>query len=153
MLAAFRLDSGIHSGAGHMGRSLTLARELQNQGFEIAIFSRRQPGSLDASAQLSGAKQFWMGEEGPKMGDQLWTENEQIADRELFLKSLGRQTVDLLVVDHYGLSAPFESQISAKKVFVFDDFCQAQHCSDFIFPNALSSFSVARPTRLSKLVM
>lgn len=136
MLAAFRLDSGLYSGAGHMGRSLTLARELQRQGFEIAVFSRRQPGALDASIQLSGVKQIWMGDEGPRVGDQLWAQNEQVKDGELFLESLGGQSVDLLVVDHYGLSAPFESQVSAKKVFVFDDFCRADHCSDFVLNQA-----------------
>ena len=58
-------------------------------------------------------------------------------DAENVLQAIGSRTFDVVVVDHYQLSAQWESIVKEKipRVMAIDDLDRKHHCDDLIDPN------------------
>lgn len=115
MRAVFRFDASPALGAGHAYRCMTLARALAQLGWHChGIVNREAVDTVPAlrnnpSLTLSG-----------------------IADCE-------RRGADLLVVDHYGLDAGWESACRgwARQILVIDDLADRQHDCDLLLDQTL----------------
>jgi UDP-2,4-diacetamido-2,4,6-trideoxy-beta-L-altropyranose hydrolase len=150
-LVVFRCDASLRVGSGHVMRCRTLARALQARGAKIVFLCRRQPGDLIAlleqefrvrvlpecpqvSAEaedvppLSGRALYasWLG--CPEEQDAIESLTA-LADAEI-------QPLDWLVLDHYGLGAPWQRRMladlrqadgSAPAVMVLDDLADRAH--------------------------
>ncbi|MEC8019007.1 MAG: UDP-2,4-diacetamido-2,4,6-trideoxy-beta-L-altropyranose hydrolase, partial [Actinomycetota bacterium] len=88
MKIAFRVDSSIHIGSGHISRCTALARALRRKGAEVVFVCAELHGSHDFIVQHAGFDVLTVPEGDPK-SDAIDT-----------VATLGTQ-VDWLVVDHY----------------------------------------------------
>jgi UDP-2,4-diacetamido-2,4,6-trideoxy-beta-L-altropyranose hydrolase len=147
-LVVFRCDASLRIGSGHVVRCRTLARALQARGGDIVFLCRRQPGDLIAlleqefrvlvlpeqskispdPARLHRKSLYaaWLG--CPEENDALES-LQALVDAQLQLPAW-------LVVDHYGLGAPWQKCMqeglhltdgSAPAVLVLDDLADRAH--------------------------
>ncbi len=122
-LALFRADASPEIGSGHIARCLTLARDLAAAGWRCAFACRRGTSDTVPALTRSGFPLIPVGE-----GDDLATCN-----------ILGRRQADLLVIDHYGLDAIFESDARrwTRCIFVVDDLADRPHDCDLLLDQTL----------------
>ncbi|WJY21199.1 UDP-2,4-diacetamido-2,4,6-trideoxy-beta-L-altropyranose hydrolase [Fontisubflavum oceani] len=116
MRLVFRADAGIAIGSGHVMRCLTLAHAFRDMGTEIAFVCSDGPGS---------------------MIDHLREDNIPVsalsANRPEAIDALG--PADVLVVDHYGLDARWETSArdaTGAQVVVIDDLADRAHACDVL---------------------
>lgn len=140
MKALFRVDASTIIGSGHLMRCLTLARMLQQNGWQVMFCCRAHPGNmigwlqsqdmtvLSLSAPTSEAKSGYAGWLGV-------TELEDAAEVQQQLTSM----VDLLVIDHYGLSEVFEKAMAAycRLLLVIDDLANRPHDCHYLLDQNL----------------
>ncbi len=117
-LAIFRTDASPAIGAGHVTRCLALAEALAGRGWRCAFACRK--GAIDAVAALAKAGHMVGTLQGPDDADEL--------------KAIWPDGCDLLVVDHYGLDAGYESGCRdwAGKILVIDDLADRTHDCDVL---------------------
>jgi len=130
MLVAFRVDASLAIGNGHVMRCLTLAEELKNKGAEIIFISRNWVGNLLYFVQNKGYTAFTI----ETLDDATRSNCEALlsdwqSDAIHTIKKLENKTVDLLVVDHYGLDHQWETQMRSfcNRLMVIDDLANRQH--------------------------
>ncbi|EDM47385.1 UDP-2,4-diacetamido-2,4,6-trideoxy-beta-L-altropyranose hydrolase [Marinobacter algicola] len=138
MLIAFRTDSSIQIGTGHVMRCLTLATELRSRGNRCVFICRSHEGDLNNLIaqkgfevhRLTGAEQLESGgPEGPSLAHTQWLGTSWWQDAEQSLSVLSDIRPDWLVIDHYALDACWEDLVgdSADKIMVIDDLADRQH--------------------------
>jgi UDP-2,4-diacetamido-2,4,6-trideoxy-beta-L-altropyranose hydrolase len=119
--AVFRCDASASIGGGHLRRCLTLAGGLSAKGWQVVFAVRGETLSATPTdlPQLRG----WIVLDGS--GE---NEAQQIA------AALGRQDVDLVVVDHYRLDRAFERSCRgfARRIAVIDDLADRRHDADLL---------------------
>jgi UDP-2,4-diacetamido-2,4,6-trideoxy-beta-L-altropyranose hydrolase len=122
-LAVFRLDASPEIGAGHAARCATLADALVSWGWETLFVCN--PGAETAAPQLKSRPLRPIPPHRPD-------------DAAPFKATLPRRA-SLVVIDHYGLSAGFETAIRADTdaIFVIDDLCNRRHDCDFLLDPTL----------------
>ncbi|EGM78216.1 pseudaminic acid biosynthesis-associated protein PseG [Rheinheimera sp. A13L] len=139
--ALFRVDASAVIGSGHLMRCLTLAKALQQSGWFIAFACRAHPGNLiqwlrdqsfdvleltapTTNTQATGYA-AWLGV----------TEQQDAAE----LMQQLQAPVDLLVIDHYGLSSVFEQAMTGfyQKLLVIDDLANRPHHCDYLLDQNL----------------
>lgn len=138
--ALFRVDASAVIGSGHLMRCLTLAKALQQSGWQVQFACRAHPGHLirwlrdqtfdvitlqqPAQTQASGYA-AWLGV----------TEQQDAAELSAQLQA----PVDLLVIDHYGLSKTFELAMTGfyRKLLVIDDLANRAHQCDYLLDQNL----------------
>ncbi|GAA5192814.1 UDP-2,4-diacetamido-2,4,6-trideoxy-beta-L-altropyranose hydrolase [Ferrimonas gelatinilytica] len=139
----FRVDASSQMGTGHVYRCLTLAKALQAAGYRCHFVCRELPGHLAAiiaaqqyeitllPAQLVSFDpterqpyQQWLGAPWHTDADQTVT---------VIQRSLGG-SVDLLVVDHYGLDARWHQELrpATKRILVLDDLADRPLDADWV---------------------
>ena len=141
-----RCDASLKIGSGHVMRCRTLARALQARGAEVVFVCRHQPG--DRIAQL--AEEFRVltlppcpqpqagSAEGTSLGGRAlyatWlgcSEEQDAADCLAALPAASLDPPCWLVVDHYGLAAPWQRLVQAglahPAVLVIDDLADRRH--------------------------
>lgn len=150
-LVVFRCDASMRIGSGHVMRCLTLARALHRRGAEIVFLCRRKPGDLielleqefrvlalpecpqispepEEATKLSGRALYaaWLG----------CSEEQDATESLAALANADFQPPALLVLDHYGLGAPWQrrmqevlraADVSAPVVLVLDDLADRAH--------------------------
>ena len=161
-LAAFRCDSSMRIGSGHVMRCRSLARALQLRGVDVVFLCRRLPGDLisllqeefpvlvlselptvtspaDQGQPLTGRPlyAFWLG--CPE-------EQDAIESLEV-LAAAQLQTPTWLIVDHYGLGATWHQRMqeglrladtTSPTVVVLDDLADRSHgATVLVDPNRL----------------
>jgi len=120
MKALFRADASPAMGGGHVMRCLTLADELGRNGWTCAFAVCGQ--ALDTVPALERSQH----------------QVKVLMDADLFcaeaLCGLAPDGVDLLVIDHYGIGADYEStcRAVARKVLVIDDLANRAHICDVL---------------------
>jgi UDP-2,4-diacetamido-2,4,6-trideoxy-beta-L-altropyranose hydrolase len=121
----FRADADDRNGSGHVMRCMALAVRLRSAGYAVHLASGELPESLE----------YWLDKNG--------LAHSTLADtcdahsiREL-VESL--EDVQLLVVDHYGLDAVWETAIrpSVGRVWVIDDLADRHHACDVLIDPGL----------------
>ncbi|MBY0449756.1 MAG: UDP-2,4-diacetamido-2,4,6-trideoxy-beta-L-altropyranose hydrolase [Cyanobacteria bacterium] len=134
---AIRADSSQTMGTGHVIRCVALAHHLMQQGCEVCFFCRELPGSLN----------HWLEKEA-KIPLQTLSDNHA----DTMIKALGswldsiqveQNSIDWLLVDHYGLDATWENtvrqahsetmqKVIVHKMIVIDDLANRPHDCDFL---------------------
>lgn len=138
--ALIRVDASAVIGSGHLMRCLTLAKALQQSNWRVQFACRAHPGHLiqwlrdqkfdvitlqpPAESRASGYA-AWLGV----------TEQQDAAE----LKEQLQAPVDLLVIDHYGLSKLFEQAMAGfyQKLLVIDDLANRAHHCDYLLDQNL----------------
>ncbi|XNH22170.1 UDP-2,4-diacetamido-2,4,6-trideoxy-beta-L-altropyranose hydrolase [Vibrio cyclitrophicus] len=144
MKIVFRADSSIHIGSGHIMRCLVLASMLKEHGHHVSFACRPQQGDLLDFVRNKGfeVKELIVPSE--------WSTPKSSADYEAWLQVPWKvdvdsfvsifASVDLVVVDHYGINAEWEERCKTQlqcKVFAIDDLLRP-HNADMILDQTLS---------------
>ena len=117
-LAVFRVDASPAIGAGHVMRCLALAEALVERGWHCAFACRDETiATVSALADAGHA-----------------VETLQSLDDAGELERIWPAGCDLLVVDHYGLDAGYESECRdwTEKILVIDDLADRPHDCDVL---------------------
>lgn len=147
MRIAFRTDASIEIGNGHVMRCITLADALREQGVECVFICRPHCGhlldlivhrghevlalpSLTTASPSSAA-------DDPRHAR--WLGTDWYTDATHTQQVLGRQAVDWLVVDHYGLDYRWELALhpNCKHLMVIDDLADRTHVCDLLLDQNL----------------
>lgn len=141
--AAFRVDSSVEMGTGHVMRCLTLAEELKEEGYNSVFITREHAGNLSRYISARGFHLMML--DAPSAGVQPnkslryhhWlgtTQREDALETLRKIENLG--AIDLMVIDHYGIDYRWESLIrmkgSIKRFLVIDDLANRKHDCDVL---------------------
>ena len=142
MKVAFRVDSGVEIGGGHLNRCLTLATELKLHGVvQCFFFMREHLGNsiltvekMDfevISIPMECKPNYYNGDYSEWVGGDL---NDDASTCLIELAKLGFQDGDWIIVDHYGLDDIYEKKFLLKgyNVGVIDDLVNRNHHSTFL---------------------
>lgn len=127
MHIAIRADASTTIGSGHIMRCLTLATEMRRRGHTVFFISRVDVGCGQELITGNGFEHLTLPSASPfdPMHDAAFTEN-------VLAKKCG--AADLLIIDHYGIDATWESRLanSAHKILVIDDQANRPHHANFL---------------------
>ncbi|NEU32300.1 UDP-2,4-diacetamido-2,4,6-trideoxy-beta-L-altropyranose hydrolase [bacterium LRH843] len=137
-------------GTGHVMRCLTLAERLSDQGAQVSFICREHPGHLCALIIAKGYHVFRL--PPPHKNKEIfnilshtgWLGVSMMTDARQTKELLNGHFFDLLIVDHYGINANWESSLrsKAKKIMVIDDLADRKHeCNYLLDQNDLEPFS------------
>ena len=147
MRVAFRVDSSLEIGTGHVMRCLTLADNLAAQGVKCMFMCREHPGSLMQLIMAKGHLVFSLPFKD-KLRQQVnninfsnsknnygqWLGVTQEQDAKLCAPILAEFKPDWLIVDHYGLDIAWELPLKAYygKLLVIDDLADRLHACNIL---------------------
>jgi len=142
----FRVDATIQMGIGHLMRSLSLAKSLQDHGVQVHFICREHPGNLIGILQrehipvsiLPAPTSITI----PTDVDYTnWLGVTQTEDATQTIDAIINGKPDWLVVDHYGIDINWENIVRphVKKVLVIDDLANRQHNCDVLLDQNFSS--------------
>ncbi len=125
MKVAFRVDSSIHLGSGHISRCTALATALRKRGAEVVFVCAELAGNHSYIARHAGFDVLTLSEGVPK------------SDAIRTAEALGTH-VDWLVVDHYGLDQRWERAIRpwCERVLAIDDLANRPHDANLLLDPA-----------------
>lgn len=140
MDVAVRADASRLIGSGHVVRCSTLAAELRRRGARVRFVCREHPSNLIDWLRQEGYEVLVLPEPScapaaPATDDYAaWLGATEEEDAAQTLAALGRDGVDWLIVDHYGLGAGWERAMraAARRVFVIDDLPERAHDCDLL---------------------
>ena len=133
---AFRVDSSLEIGAGHVMRCLTLADALREQGAECTFVSRDNEGSQLARIAASGhrlaklpAADGGASQDAGAPAHAAWLGAGWREDARQTQAALAAAQPDWLVVDHYGIDARWERELAAAcgRLMAIDDLADRAH--------------------------
>lgn len=131
-----RADASIAIGSGHIMRCLTLAEALKELGDEVIFIMRAHRGHRAAMVEARGFRSILLSPPAAGAADidgpyahSHWLGLSEEQDAEETLAVLGDRAIDLFIVDHYGLGAPFEAAAREKAaaVMAIDDLADRPH--------------------------
>ncbi|WP_145200141.1 UDP-2,4-diacetamido-2,4,6-trideoxy-beta-L-altropyranose hydrolase [Sphingobium sp. B2] len=128
---ALRVDAGLAIGTGHVMRCLTLADGLAAAGADIRFLCSDRPGHMAAAIRARGYPVTLLPCREPDVA--VWSRAGQEADAAQCRAAICGG-VDWLVVDHYALTAEWETQMRgvARHVMVIDDLANRRHDCDLL---------------------
>lgn len=142
MKVLIRTDASRQIGTGHVMRCLTLARELRVRGATVVFACREHEGHLCDVLEREGFQVLRLPAStcAPALTDvlhhALWlgVDWQTDADQVEACMPDGGMTWDVLIVDHYGLDAHWESRMRKrfKRVMVIDDLADRSHECDWL---------------------
>lgn len=169
----FRVDAGLEIGSGHVMRSLALAEALRLAGARVCWIMRTRPGDLRRRVESKGfevrslppatnaapdaapaavppASQGAARREHERWLGVPWQEDALETRRALGAGGAGAIRPDLLVVDHYGIDARWESSLRPHvgRLCVIDDLGDRAHDCDLLVAPAAG----LGPSHLRRLV-
>ena len=142
MKVAIRCDASNAIGTGHVMRCLTLAEQLRGKGADVTFVCRRHPGHLNDYIQKCGYAVCEL--PSPDVGATDCSDNEYACwlavsgekDASETIRSLGGKadSIDWLVVDHYGLDARWEQKMRpmVSEIMIIDDLANRRHDCDLL---------------------
>lgn len=135
MKVAFRVDSSLEIGSGHLMRCLTLARSLSEKGTGIFFICRDLDGNISRLVEDAGFNLCLLDNKKEvlcpnSIGYEKWLGTHWSIDSHDTQEAL-KQTgvVDWIIVDHYALDKNWETQLReyAKGIFIIDDLANRPH--------------------------
>jgi len=128
MNVLFRVDASVRIGAGHVMRCLTLAHALTKQGAKCHFICRQADGDLHAVIQ----------QQGFNLTNLLCNAVDEQEDAAQTLSKLD-SSYQLLIVDHYALSAPYCTALRQRcqHIMMIDDLADRQHDCDLLLDQNL----------------
>ncbi len=149
-VAAFRADTSLLIGSGHVMRCLTLADVLAQQGVECHFLCREHPGHLIDLIREKGYTAHVLpcepvasvAPDGPAHA--AWLGSSQEQDAEFCRALLQPLQPDWIIVDHYALDARWESLLraSCRRLMVIDDLADREHDCDLLLDQNLGRLTV-----------
>jgi UDP-2,4-diacetamido-2,4,6-trideoxy-beta-L-altropyranose hydrolase len=136
MHAAFRADSSITIGTGHLFRCLTLADALRRKGGTVSFFCRDLPGNL-----ISNVEEMKLPVHRLSFDREAGIPWEMDA-RDTLRRIADAVRIDWLVVDHYALDWRWEKELRpfAGKIMAIDDLADRPHDCDLLLDQNLHEF-------------
>ncbi|GAA0319214.1 UDP-2,4-diacetamido-2,4,6-trideoxy-beta-L-altropyranose hydrolase [Bacillus carboniphilus] len=135
MNVVIRTDASLEIGTGHVMRCITLARQLEQQGGEIIFICRNFPGNSISFIQSQGFQVFTLVSQEISNHWQWIKEHwrQDAKETKLIINSFNKK-IDLLIVDHYGLDAKWESQLRSDvdHILAIDDLADRTHDCDLL---------------------
>lgn len=134
----FRVDAGNGIGHGHLFRCLTLAKVLREYGLSSAFVCKAHPGHQQETVQASGFDCYLLpcasGAEVDPADYATWVGGpvDEDADATMDVATAaagGDESVEAIVVDHYGLGRVWEQRFlrQGMKVWAIDDLANRRH--------------------------
>ena len=150
MRAAFRTDSSIIIGTGHLFRCLTLADALRRKGAAVSFICCELPGNLISSVEEMNfpVHRLAFGNVSTHHGIRelpippgagiAWESDA----RDTIRRIAGTPKVDWLIVDHYDLDRRWEGEMRpvVGKIMVIDDLADRPHDCDLLLDQNLDEF-------------
>lgn len=146
MRIAFRTDASLHIGNGHVMRCLTLADKLVSLGMEVTFYTRPLEGGGDTFIRDRHKVVTLPIVESTFIENDYstWLQVSQTQDASDFVeailgKSTSESSVDIVVVDHYGIDIDWEKKVKNEldcKILVIDDLMRS-HEADFLVDQTL----------------
>ena len=151
MRIAFRTDSSLRIGTGHLMRCLTLADELAGRGHDLLFICRELEGNLNALVRDRGHKLKVLPappSPGGATADEnatthaAWLAVSQDADAKQTAAALARvngEKLDWLIVDHYALDVRWEAHLRScgVRLMAIDDLADRPHACDLLLDQNL----------------
>lgn len=143
---AIRVDASTLLGTGHLMRCLVLARGLRVRGCQVTLISREHPGHLSDWVETSQGFPVLrlpgiIPADGANPEDGgLGVSEAEDADATIELLDAAGGA-DLAIVDHYGLSRPWEERVRTRvrRLLAIDDLANRPHEVDVLLdPNVHS---------------
>jgi UDP-2,4-diacetamido-2,4,6-trideoxy-beta-L-altropyranose hydrolase len=141
---AIRVDASHELGTGHVMRCLTLADMLRQRGAALMFICREHVGHLCDLIERRGFVVRRLPAEPEKVafGDcerMLGVAWQSDADQSAAALRQWNESIDLLVVDHYGIDGRWERAVRslAARVFVLDDLANRPHTCDVLLDQNL----------------
>lgn len=144
-----RTDSSTAVGSGHLMRCLTLAGRLRQAGTEVSFACRDLPGHMTRLAVEQRYEATLLPDDS-QSADNADFDWRLDADRTLAAVS-GREPLDWLIVDHYGLDRQWEGMMRphAGRIMVIDDLADRPHDCDLLLDQNLTDRPADRYDRLT----
>lgn len=162
-----RVDASFLIGTGHVVRCRTLARQLKQHGRDVVFLCRVQTGDmiemLRQEFQVVSLKAHTTNESSPSPASVAtvggshahWLGTSQTQDANDCidaLEKLGLETIEWIVVDHYGLDATWETMMlayasrlgSTAKLLVIDDLADRTHECHILLDQNLSGDAASK---------
>lgn len=153
----FRVDAGPAIGTGHLVRCLVLAEELRERDADVVFATGPVPDALQKRiAEVARTHHIvHQGIGGPPAAP----ERQQVEDAGAMLSVLSRNP-EMVVVDHYGLSAPWQRALTGRvdRVIVIDDLADREHDCDVLLdqnwsgPDTAHRYDDLLPPRCRRLI-
>ncbi len=140
MHIVFRTDAGSALGSGHVMRCLALAKALRAQGARVRFVSRELPGHMcDLVEHDWGFTVHRLQVPPVPLLEQLGVPWEQDAMKTAGVLGRIAEPVDWLIVDHYGIDAPWEKRLrtATRRIMAIDDVADRDHECDALLDQNL----------------
>lgn len=145
MKFCFRVDASYDIGSGHVIRCLTLANALVHRGYNCYFICRKHDGNLIEFIRKQNHIVFEL-DEGGVLEEELpeylkWLGVSESQDACQTIDILKIYPVECLIVDHYGLSASWESLVRSEvqRIIALDDLANRNHDADVILDCGLKN--------------
>lgn len=136
---AFRVDASTRIGTGHVHRCLALAAALARRGVTAHFIHRLHHGHMADVIRSRGHVVHELAAPAPAatIADadyRAWAGVSEADDADATLAVLGTIAADILVVDHYGFGAAWESRVrgAVSRLVAIDDLANRRHDCDML---------------------
>jgi UDP-2,4-diacetamido-2,4,6-trideoxy-beta-L-altropyranose hydrolase len=164
MKVAFRVDSSLDMGTGHVMRCLTLAAELKKMHVLCVFLCRPHKGNIIALIQSSGFEVIKLSEpqnhcnNAGDLAHGKWLGCSQLEDANQVINKLDGRYFDCLIVDHYALDVHWEKAVAPlfARAFVIDDLADRKHACfallDQNYGRTAADYSSLVPSECTKYI-
>lgn len=141
MKIVFRVDASKQIGTGHVMRCLTLARELESLGHQIAFISRELEGHMCNFIKNQGYTVYVLPRTDALRNNcnvthAQWLQSSWEIDAQQTIDVIksNLNKVDWVIVDHYALDKKWEKKLEefTQHIFVIDDLADRPHICDIL---------------------
>lgn len=142
MKVLVRADASAAIGSGHVSRCLTLVERLQQRGAVVTFACAEGSATYAARAHAIPARLVELPHPVAEFDDPARPEWLSVApedDAAAVLAAVGEERFDWVVVDHYGLGAPWETAMRAvaDRILVISDAADRRHDCDALLDQNL----------------
>lgn len=136
-VVAFRCDSTMDHGGGHIYRCLILAKEFRNNGTTCIFISSGGKGNLNHIAKKEGFSVYEL------QFDDLNCKEDKSHDATATISILQQNRCTLVIVDSYKIGCHWEKLVASKgyTIVVIDDLYDRKHYAKIYINNGLSADS------------
>jgi UDP-2,4-diacetamido-2,4,6-trideoxy-beta-L-altropyranose hydrolase len=150
MKFAFRVDSSLQMGTGHVMRCITLAEFLRDEGGECCFVSREHNGNIIESIESCGFDVFRLSAALENLAQRQaagkgelhqadWLGVDWMTDAVDTCKALTDSDVDWLIADHYAIDYKWEEIVrqATRNLMIIDDLADRPHDCDVLLDQTL----------------
>lgn len=147
----FRADASDLIGSGHVMRCLSLAGAIRARGKTALFVARSLPSALQARVRAAGHEVVMLGPDGGQNDRPLahahWLAASWQADAAATRQVADAAQPQWIVVDHYGLDAPWEAHLAApgRQLAAIDDLADRPHATQLLLDQNFHSEDLYAP--------